>query len=160
MHPKDTLLAQYDMHTKLFLNSLAGFTDEVANKRAVPGINHVKWLAGHLLAVRVNMGKAAGADMPFDWQDIFKAGSSALDDASVYPPLDAVIAKWNEVTPAIRAAFASLTDDKLDSPSLFPQPCGDTFCSMWAFLEHHQAYTIGQVSLIRRMDGLEAMKYD
>lgn len=160
MHPKDMLLAQYDLHTRLFINCLKDFTDETADRRAVPGINHVKWLAGHLLAVRINMGKWAGADTELSWLPLFQAGTSAADDTSVYPPLAEIIAKWNEVSPAIRTAYASLSDEALQAPSPFPQPCGNSFISMWAFLEHHQAYTIGQVSLIRRMIGLEAMKYN
>jgi len=159
MHPKDMLLAQFDLHTKLFINALKGFTDDTANQRAAPGINHAKWLAGHLLAVRMNMGKLAGAHTDCSWLPLFQAGTSATDDTSVYPPIEAVIDKWNEVTPAIRAAYASLTDEALQAPSPFPQPCGDNFISTWAFLEHHQAYTIGQVSLIRRMMGLDAMSY-
>jgi hypothetical protein len=160
MHAKDMLLAQYDLHTRLFLNCLKDFTEKQSNTRAVAGINHVKWLAGHLLAVRINMGKLAGAAVSYDYLPVFQAGTTAQDDASVYPTLEALIDKWNEVSAPVREQFASLSEAALQAPSPFPQPCGDSFTGMWTFLEHHQAYTIGQVSLIRRILGLEAMKYN
>jgi len=52
-----------------------------------------------------------------------------------------------------------LTDKILNSPMEFPLPAFRTHEGLWAFINHHQAYTIGQIGILRRGLGKEAMKY-
>ena len=37
---------------------------------------------------------------------------------------------------------------------------GNTLAGVWAFLNHHQAYHIGQIGLLRRGFGKPPMRYD
>ncbi|MCO5235312.1 MAG: DinB family protein [Chitinophagaceae bacterium] len=55
MSDRKQLLAQYDWVNKWFHNSLEGFTDQETNRRLNPGMNHVKYLAGHLLNAQIGI---------------------------------------------------------------------------------------------------------
>ena len=41
------LVAQFDLHTKLFNNVLEGLSDLETNSRPTRETNNIKWLAGH-----------------------------------------------------------------------------------------------------------------
>ncbi len=56
--------------------------------------------------------------------------------------------------------FNNLPDAALSSPAPAKMPVNDdTLGGMLAFIMHHEAYHIGQLSLLRRILGKEAMKY-
>lgn len=158
------LLIQFDLHHKLFNNVLNGITDAESNQRLHDDIkmNHVKYLAGHLLNSQYGLGSLAGIHREPKWKDLFAAaGQSQAKDDIEYPSLEEVKAEWNEMHPAIRQGLEQLT--KTD---LLKEPPGDldkfwnSAGEMWAFLNHHQAYHIGQIGILRRGFGKEPMHYD
>ena len=54
-----------------------------------------------------------------------------------------------------------MTDKDFEVKEPFPSPTSDgTFKGAYAFLAHHEAYTIGQIAYARRIFGMEAMKYN
>ncbi|WP_372637772.1 hypothetical protein [Fodinibius sp.] len=57
------LMAQFDLHHRLYKNVLDGFTDEETNRRlhGDTKINHVKYLAGHILNSQYGIAQLAHA---------------------------------------------------------------------------------------------------
>ena len=154
------LTVQFDLHTRLFNNALDGISDEVSNKRGTEQINNMKWIAGHILNTRVNFlthvtgGKADDSFVP-----LFGRGNSFNPDTN-YPPISELTAKWNEASGAVSEGLSKLPEDVLDSTAPFQGPIEDTSLrGLLAFLISHEAYHIGQLSLLRRMAGQEAMSY-
>lgn len=168
---KNYLLAQFNLHHKLYNNVLDGFTDEESNARlhGDVNINHVKYLAGHLLSTQYGLALLAGCPLEPKWSELFAAGgyTSARDDVA-YPELDAIVSEWNAIHEDLRNAFASLSQETLDATA--PEPLASVFAGdtihgnsvggVWTFLNHHQAYHIGQIGLLRRGFGKPPMRYD
>jgi hypothetical protein len=167
MSAKKVLLAQYDLHNVLYNNVIADISDEESNKCIADPMNSVKWLAGHLLWANGNLANIGGAAIDMPWRDHFhtKQGGSPADfnaPKSELPTLEQVKNKWNEFAPVIRKGLANLPDEALNSIVEFPHPIlpfDNTLAGLWAFINHHQAYTIGQIGILRRGLGKDAMKY-
>ncbi len=167
MSAKKVLLAQYELHNILYNNVIADISDEEASKSVADPMNSVKWLAGHLLWAQGNIAKMGGLVIDNPWVGHFATGpgASAEELASPkgeMPALEAIKNKWNEVTPSIRAALENLPEEALNTVVEFKHPIypfDNTLAGLWAFLNHHQAYTIGQIGILRRGLGKAAMKY-
>lgn len=158
-HSTQTLVAQFDLHTRLFNNVLDGINDAEAGTRAGETVNHLTWLAGHLTSTRFGIGKVAGLEEPDPWADLFSHGHSIRDDAD-YPSIEAIKAKWNAISGPISAGLAQLPDVVLGSPAPAKLPINDeSLGGMLTFLMHHEAYHIGQMGLLRKYLGKEAMSY-
>jgi hypothetical protein len=167
MSAKKLLLAEFDLHNRLYNNVLEGISDAESNKRIAEPMNNVKWLAGHLLWAQGNIGRIAGVTFVNPWLDHFASGPGATPEElnapkSELPTLDAVKNKWNEVTPAIRAGLENLPEAALGTVVDFQHPItpyDNTLAGLWAFINSHQSYTIGQIGILRRGLGKDAMKY-
>lgn len=95
------LLIQFDLHHRLYNNVLAGFTDEETNRRLYNDtkINHIKYLAGHLLNSQYGLGMIAGINPEVKWNDLFAVmGQSQARDDIDYPSLEEIKAEWNQIT--------------------------------------------------------------
>ncbi|CAN5510073.1 hypothetical protein BH09BAC6_BH09BAC6_09870 [soil metagenome] len=167
MSAKKTLLGQYELHNILFNNVIADISDEEANKTVADPMNSVKFLAGHLLWAQGNLGRIGGAQLVIPWTGYFATGPGATEEEKNapkegLPTLEQIKDKWNELTPAIRSGLENLPEEALNSVVGFGHPIAaydNTLAGLWAFLNHHQAYTIGQIGILRRGLGKEAMKY-
>lgn len=157
------LITQFDLHHRLYNNVLDGFTDEEANRRLhVAGqVNHVKYLAGHLLNSQYGLALIAGLKTEVKWNDLFAVmGQSEAKDNFPYPDIEEIKAEWNGMHEGIRAGLSKLTAEDLGQkpPSPFHR-VADSAGSLWAFISHHQAYHIGQIGILRRAFGKKPMSY-
>ncbi|HEY2581816.1 MAG TPA: DinB family protein [Mucilaginibacter sp.] len=167
MSAKKLLLDQYDLHNVLFNNVVADISDAEANKTVADPMNSVKWLAGHLVWAQRNLGRMGGAKMDISWIGHFLSGPGSTEEErnapkGEYPTLETIKDKWNEIGPAIRTGLENLPDAALESVIEIKHPISpfdNTLGGLWAFINHHQAYTIGQIGILRRGLGKEAMKY-
>lgn len=159
---KNQLLTQFDLHHKLYNNVLSGFSDEESNKRLYGDtkMNHVKYLAGHLLNAQYGLAEIAGISFDVKWNELFAAaGQSEAKDDIEYPEIDSIKAEWNKLHEQTRAGLEKLTSKDLEKESPYKELFG-SIGEMWAFLNHHQAYHIGQIGILRRGFGKEPMSYD
>lgn len=167
MSAKKVLLDQYDLHQVLFNNVIADISDEEANQTVADPMNSIKWLAGHLLWAQHSLANIGGAKLELPWRDHFytEAGGSDEDrnaPPSEMPTLDMIKGKWDEFAPIIRVGLEALPEEALGTviDRRHPiTPFDNTLAGLWAFINHHQAYTIGQIGILRRGFGKEAMRY-
>lgn len=167
MSSKKQLLAQYDLHNVLFNNVIANISDEESNKCIADPMNCVKWLAGHLLWANANLANIGGTKVEVLWRDHFhtKQGGSAEDfnaPKSKLPTLQEIKNKWNEDALVIRKGLENVPEEALNSTIEAKHPLlgfDNTLAGLWAFINHHQAYTIGQIGILRRGLGKEPMSY-
>ena len=167
MSAKKVLLDQFDLHNVLYNTVIADISDEEANKCVADPMNSVKWLAGHLLWAQGNLANIGGAKIEVRWRDHFhtKQGATPADLAappSELPTLEQIKTKWNEDGPVIRKGLENLPDAALETVIQIPHPIfpfDNTLAGLWAFINHHQAYTIGQIGILRRGLGKEPMSY-
>ncbi len=154
------LQAQFDLHTRLFNNALEGITDSEANDRKNEHVNHMKWIAGHLLNTRLSsLTKVTGGQPDDAYTAQFGRGNALVAGAS-YPSIDEIMTKWNDAAGGISNGFSHIPEEVLSSKSGAQVPIADdTVRGLMAFLISHEAYHIGQLSLLRKMAGKEAMSY-
>lgn len=158
-HSAETLRVLFDLHTRLFNNVLADLDDAETNTRARETVNHIKWLAGHLTSTRHSMGKLAGMDEEDPYGELFSHGHGIRDNVD-YPGIDAIRARWNRLSEVIAPALSALPAEALSGPAPARVPVADdTLGGFLAFLMHHEAYHIGQMGILRRYLGKEAMQY-
>jgi uncharacterized damage-inducible protein DinB len=158
------LMIQYDLHHRLFNNVLDGFTDEETNQRlsGYPEVNHVKYLAGHLLNSQYGIAAIAGLNPDVKWNDLFAVmGQSLAKDHADYPGIEEIKAEWNRMHESVRAGLLNLTPEDLNKkpPPPFDR-VSESAGQLWAFISHHQAYHIGQIGILRRAFGKEPMSYE
>ena len=160
MSSKKQLLAQFSLHNVLFNNVLDQITDEEANTSIAPPMNSFKWLAGHVLNSQGHLATLSGVDIAIPWARHFAA--KATDVKTVTPTLAEIKAKWNEIHPQLQASLENLSEEALNQAIEIPHPIAafdNTLGGFWAFINHHQAYTIGQMGILRRGFNKDAMKY-
>ncbi|GAB3223770.1 DinB family protein [Algoriphagus aestuariicola] len=157
------LVIQFDLHQRLFNNVLDGYSDEETNSRleGFPQVNHVKYLAGHLLNSQYGIAMIAGLKPEVRWNELFAVmGMSKAKDHIDYPSIEEIIGEWNKLYIPTREGLLRLTADQLRGKA--PQPfdtVSDSLGELWAFVSHHQAYHIGQIGMLRRALGKSAMSY-
>ena len=158
-HSTETLATQLDLQTRLFNNVLDGISDAEADDRFGGDVNPIKWIAGHLTSMRYGLGQLAQLDEQDPYPELFSHGKSFREDAE-YPSIEAIKANWNRISDRLSAGLRHLPAPVLSSPAPANVPVpDDTLGGMLAFLMHHEAYHIGQMSLQRRLLGKKAMKY-
>jgi hypothetical protein len=167
MAAKKVLLDQYDLHNLLFNNVVADINDEESAKTVADPMNSVKWLAGHLVWAQRNFARMGGVKTDIPWVGHFLSGPGSTEEErnapkGDYPTFEMIVDKWNEIGPAIKAGLEKLPEAALDTVIDIKHPItpfDNTLGGLWAFINHHQAYTIGQIGILRRGLGKEAMKY-
>lgn len=152
------LLAMYDLQTPFFDKVLEDLSDEDAHKRLHPKANHVAWLAGSLVQQRFDIaGLLAGSEHRQAANDLFK-DNKGIQDGVTYPSLASFKKDWAFISPICREALVKVTDEKLNS--LFEVPgMSFPFFDLVTFTLYREANCIGQIALLRRLLGYEAMKY-
>lgn len=165
MSSKKQLLAQYDLHCKWFHNALADFTDEEVNQRLDKNMNHVKYLAGHLLNSQYAYAMIGDIKVERKWDELFAGrGKSRAKDNFPYPTIEEIKAEWDQLQPTVRSGLEALPEETLKkelpgSPVAQLGVLDSTIGDLWAFLNLHQVYHIGQIGILRKGFGKEAMKY-
>lgn len=167
MSTKNQLLAQYDLHDVLFNNVLDNISDEEANRCIAEPLNSIKWLAGHLLWAQRNLVRISGAQVDIPWTGHFLTLQGSTEQERQmpkgdFPTLEQIRDKWNEVTTLVRAGLANLSEEALDSVIEAKHPIApfdNTLAGLWAFINDHQSYHIGQIGILRRALGKQAMEY-
>ncbi|MEQ8523916.1 DinB family protein [Gracilimonas sp.] len=158
------LLIQFDLHQQLFNNVLKGFSDAETNSRldGYPKMNHVKYLAGHLLNSQYALAQIAGVNPEVKWNELFAVmGQSAAKDNFEYPDIEEIKSEWNALYELTRKGLAKL--DKNDLAKVPEEPfsqVAETVLDLWAFVNHHIGYHIGQISIMRRGFNKAPMSYE
>ena len=167
MSAKKQLLAQYDLHDILFNNVIESISDSEANTCVAEPMNSVKWLAGHLLWAQRNLVRIGDAQVEIPWTGHFLTVQGSTEEErkmpkGEFPTIEQIRDKWNEVTPAIRKGLVNLPDAALNSVIEVKHPIApfdNTLAGLWAFINDHQSYHIGQIGILRRRLGKEPMSY-
>ena len=154
-----TLSTQFDLHTRLFNNVLDEISDVEANDRASDTVNHIKWLAGHLTATRYGMTKIGGNEQENPYGELFGHGKGISNEAE-YPGIAEIKEKWNAISSDISAGLSNMPGEALNGPAPTQTPVNDeTLGGFLSFLMHHEAYHLGQMGILRKYLGKDAMSY-
>jgi uncharacterized damage-inducible protein DinB len=147
------------LHDALVRNCVEGVSEEDANEQSAPGTNTMAFLFAHLVNARYYMLGLLGRPAADPLQELL-GDVNSVEDATDMPSLDELLRMWAEVGPLLAAALDSASEELLAKESGTPFPVADrTLLGAVAFLIHHESYHLGQMAILRRLLGYEAMSY-
>jgi hypothetical protein len=157
---------QFALHNRLFNNVLEGIQDTNGNKRVTEEVNHLQWIAGHLANSRYNFAPVIGIKETFPYKELYTdptlppPSNRPISEAIKYPSLSETLKYWNSLAPVFVEAVSNLSDAQVSAEFPVGTPIGDkTLLGFFGFLTSHESYHIGQMSLVRKYLGLDAMSY-
>ncbi len=147
------------LNTKLFHNSLCDFSKKNLTKSIVQDANPAIWIAGHLVSARCLMLNLAGGKTKPKWPDLFGRGSEVLAP-NKYPDIEEIKKEWDSLAKKLENRWGKLDAKTLKQSVEFMLPITDrTVFRSISFLAMHESFHIGQIALLRKPAGLEAMTY-
>jgi hypothetical protein len=147
------------LNTLLFRNCLIGMTDQMSRERPTPTTNHAAFVAAHVADSRYFLLKILDAPQRSPMEP-YIGSAGRLDEVKQWPTLEETHAAWTQAGHALRERLNGMTTADLDhacEPAFLGE--GVSRLSGLSFLAQHEAYHIGQLSLLRTFVGLPAMKY-
>jgi hypothetical protein len=157
VHQLESILKLND---RLFLNALAGVSDEQARHRISGHNNPLVWIAAHTVWSRYMIAMLLGKPGKNPYEGMFE-NFKAYDETTKYPTVENVKAEWKKTSDMLRGAFESVTEEQLAADSPIKSPIGDhTVAGTIAFLTQHESYDIGQLGLLKKYHTKEAMSYN
>jgi uncharacterized damage-inducible protein DinB len=162
----DILSKQFALHNRLFNNVLEGIEDASGGMRLNDQVNHLQWIAGHLVDTRYKFAPMFGLQASYPHTGLFTDATKpppnkrALDESITYPPLSETLQYWNDIASQFAEAVGNVTDEQAASELPFGTPIGGkSLLGLLGFLTSHESYHIGQMSIVRKYLGLSAMSY-
>lgn len=158
----DIIIPAFRGHSQSFLMVLEGISEEDALKRIEGRTNHIIWMVGNFLDMRYAMGNVLGLTEEFQYKDFFFQGK-ALDESLAYPSLKDLIADFHSISPLVYQRLLQVTDEELNKP--FPMGMNIDFfpedvLNFVGMCIGREDYLCGQMGLMRRILGYDAIKYD
>lgn len=160
----DLLRFQIELTKNMTAGLLVDMIDAPLAAPTPNGGNHPTWIAGHLAYSESNLiYHILGGDTNplIEWKPLFGAGSQPSYEADVYPLLEDLLAKWDEVRVHTLDMLALYTDEDLDNPSINPPPGREdlfgTFGQVFSMVALHPLMHRGQISDARRAVGREVL---
>lgn len=158
----DIIIPAFRGHSQSFLMVLEGISEEDALKRIEGRTNHIIWMVGNFLDMRYTMGNVLGLTEEFQYKDFFFQGK-ALDESFAYPSLQDLITDFHRISPLVYQRLLQVTDEELNKA--FPMGMNIEFfpedvLNFVGMCIGREDYICGQMGLMRRILGYDAMKYD
>ncbi len=154
------LAATLRMNTGLMANCLRDLSDDDGQRRVSEHCNSVTFIAAHMLNARAYLTGQLGGDGTDPFADMLSAVNS-IDDVTELPTLAELLPAWHDVSERLLTRLGELTADDLDADAPVGFPIDDpTVLGMVAFLVQHDGYHLGQLGILRKQLGYEAMSYD
>jgi uncharacterized damage-inducible protein DinB len=119
--------------------------------------SHAYWILGHITAYRYALAKAVGADL--DGQDLMEQfGKGSSPSESITVTVDELFEHFDRAGAAFAEGLTKMTDEALlaDCGRTFPQG-SNTIGGQIQFMNFHEAYHLGQISMIAYARGKESL---
>jgi hypothetical protein len=152
----------YRMHSQMFNNMLEGIQQADAQKRIENKTNHFAWMVGNLVNCRYWLANILGLQEKDPNDDLFK-DAKALDLNAQYPSLDELKKEWHKISPVLYQRLLSVEDAELEQSHEFGMNVSyveENKLNMVGMGIDRESYLFGQLGLMRKVLGYEAVKYD
>ncbi len=121
--------------------------------------NHIRWEAGHMAR---GLSQILGCltdetDFPEEWTELFSRGATVSDDPLVYPSLEAIINRINNLYVKIFAVLGEIDDEKLEEKIHIFTECKDSRIRGVLFLCLHDFHHGGHIVILRRAIGKQGV---
>lgn len=153
------IIAQFELQTSLFFNSLENISDKESNLQVQENLNPIKWVAGHILNSRMSLITILANKMADGkYQNYFGKGSTNKFDENV-PTVENIKENWLLVSKELTETLTNLNVEKQFSLPPFQTSIPDqTLLGLIAYFAIHEAHHIGQISVLRKLMDKDTMK--
>jgi hypothetical protein len=155
MNAKDAIrntLATSDMIVNAYVGDLE---DSDLLVRPVPGMNHIAWQVGHLIASERGMIEllqpGTSPALPEGFEALHSKDGAKSDDGSKFLTRDGYLALWKAQRDATRAAIDAVPDADLDSAKEGLPPYAPTVGALLNMTGVHTLMHVGQFVAVRRL---------
>lgn len=153
------VIEAFKMQTHLFLNVINDIAEEHAKAHFRGSPNHITWITGHLVSSRYMLGMLLGLTEREPYAEFFEGGKG-IQEGVDYPSMNQLTATWKAFSERLTNRLENLTEDELQADPPIQTPIADgTLRGFITFVCHHEAYHMGQLSILRRYFGYEPMSY-
>ena len=150
----------FNLNDRLFINALAGVSDEQAKQRLSDHNNPLVWLATHTVWARYNAAMLLGKPGENPFNGMFE-NFKPYDDSMKFQTLKQIKSEWLKATALLKEGLSSVSEQHIASDAPFKNPTGNsTIGGTIAFLAQHESYDIGQIALLKKYLTKEAMSYN
>jgi len=166
MDSLSNIIRQFKLINNWYLSALENIKDEDGSK-VIPGhTNSMEWIAGHLVTGRYRNLVRLGLQIDpythlekFINQTLPPPNAIAFDSSIKYPLLSESREQWINYSTALLDRLNGLDEKTLTAEIPFAVPIGgNTIEDSELFAIMHETYHIGQMSLIRKSLGYNAMQ--
>jgi hypothetical protein len=158
----EIIIPAYRMHSQTFFNALEGITEEAALERNGGKTNHIVWMVGNLVNCRYWCANILGMDEKDPHEALFEM-AKALDENLDYPTLEQLKANFREISPKVYQKLLVVTDEQLSKDYSFGMNIPfveENVLNMIGMCIGREDYLLGQIGLMRKLIGLQGMRYD
>ncbi|MEP7163156.1 MAG: DinB family protein [Ferruginibacter sp.] len=150
----------FNLNERLFINALAGVTDDLAKQRISNHNNPMNWLITHTVWARYNVAGMLGQPVENPYKGYFE-GFKPFEESMKFDTVEKLKEEWNKAGVLLKKGLAAVTEEHLAADAPFKNPAGDqTIAGTLAFLAEHESYDIGQMGLLKKFLTKEAMSYN
>lgn len=156
------IIPAYRMHSQSFSNALAGISEEKSVLRINGNTNHVIWMAGNFVSCRYWMAALLGIPDIYLYEELFRQGR-ALDESLTYPSLENLKKNFAEISPKVYQKLLAATDQELEKAALVGMNIPfveENVLNIIGMNIGREDYLLGQIGLMRKLLGLQAVKYN
>lgn len=152
----------FKVNSRLYMNCLDAMDNDQAGWRPSDSTNSAAFIALHLVDTRHWQAGMLGLKLTHPFKELCQKAKGIADISGVeMPSLDDLRAAWKDVTGHVRERYKTLTEADLAAPAPWQAPGVDdkTMLGLLAFLAQHDSYHVGQMAILRKAVGLQAMSY-
>lgn len=161
MTPSLQALARgFRLGTRLLRNVLEGVSEADAARRVHQDANSFVFVAAHAVDVRYYLAGLLGVEMENPLEGAL-GEAAGIDDVTRMPTLAEVEEALGAVSGPLEERIAALHPGELAGPSPVKFPIDDgTLEGAILFLLQHESYHVGQLGLLRKLLGHEALSWE
>jgi hypothetical protein len=158
MSPKDALRLGIDSSQMIIDAYIGDLDDADLLIRPVPGMNHIAWQLGHLIAAEryfVELAQPGSCPaLPEGFDEAHSKETSSSDDPAKFHSRQAYQDLWKTQRAATLAALEKVAEADLDraDPEKYP-PFAPTVAALFSMCATHALMHCGQFVAVRRMLG-------
>lgn len=162
MNAREALKASFPQAEMICNAYLGDLTDEELLARPVPGVNHIAWQMGHLIAAENGMIEqvcpGSMPALPEGFKQKHSKETAGSDDPSAFCTKDEYMKLAAEQRAATLKALDSLSDEDLDKPAPESlQRLGPNVAGIFSMQPVHWLMHAGQWAVTRRKLGRPAL---
>lgn len=158
----EVIIPGYRMHSQMFNNLLDSIKESDALTRIENKTNHFTWMVGNLVNCRYWMAGIVGIHEKDPNDSLFKDGK-ALDEKAQYPSLEVLKKEWHKISPILFEKLLSIEEAELAQPyelGMNIPYVKENKLNMLGMCIDRESYLFGQLGLMRKILGYNAVKYD